>query len=70
MQDEPNAGPDYVFPDKPAYGVPETVDYGKLNDVDADENSDGPGFDDESELPESDYPEVGDEDVEADSDPV
>jgi hypothetical protein len=68
MMDDPNAGPDYVFPDKPAYGVPETVDYTKLNDVDLpdepysfEHEGDGPGFDNESELPESDYPEVGED---------
>jgi hypothetical protein len=55
-------------PDEPAYGVPETVDYTKLSGTDSfvEEGSDchdGPGFDNENELPESDYPEVGVGDV-------
>lgn len=42
----------YEFPDKPAYGVPETVDYTKLTEIELLEHSgDGPGFDPEDKLP-------------------
>lgn len=57
----------YVFPDKPAYGVPESVDYTLLNKIDVPDEpyafaelGDGPGFDSEDELPESDYSDDGD----------
>lgn len=74
---------DFVPPDKPAYGVPETVDYTMLTNLDTPDESkkpneseepdhelpdepysfehdgDGPGFDSEDDLPDSDYPEVG-----------
>lgn len=69
MSDEPG----FTFPDKPAYGVPKTVDYTLLNQIDTPdehEHADGPGFDNEAELPESDYPEEGDEDGEPGNDPV
>lgn len=70
-----NNDENYVFPDKPAYGVPETVDYTKLSGAESflDEGSDchdGPGFDNEAELPESDYPEVGDDSGEPADDSV
>jgi hypothetical protein len=54
MQDETP----YVFPDKPAYGVPKTVDYTLLaNRDEADEFGLGDGPGDLDDLPESDYPE-------------
>jgi hypothetical protein len=57
--------PEYAKFSEPAYSVPETVDYTKLTESDEAEHGDGPGFDNENELPESDYPEEGDEDGEA-----
>lgn len=73
---------DFVPPDKPAYGVPETVDYTTLTNLDTPDETenldtpdhelpdepysfehegDGPGFDSEDDLPDSDYPEVGED---------
>jgi len=57
-------------PDKPAYSVPETVDYNKLTESDEAEHGDGPGFDNENELPDSDYPEVGEGDGQSGNDSV